>query len=366
MKNNQKTNFIISLSLLLVVLMGGVIAFLLFWQNFSNNFFLSNRDINLNSPEYLNSSFVIQDPRKVYISQDLKVDESFNYLEESVLGLFIKNKKEGENYFIEDELISGIIISSDGWVLMNVLGLNNTLKNKDDYILISKKDKKLFEIEELIYSEKKDLLFLKIKNPVNFSVRGFVNKTDLSLGQSLLAYNFSSQVSVNYLEKIDSGKIIKNSDNFFNYITLSSPLSEDFKNSFIFNLNGDLLALVDSDLKIKLVHDFRPHIYSLLRNKEIKDFDLGVYYADLKDVLNKDFPNNGAWIYNNNLPAITKGSLADFAGLKSGDIIIKVNNYELGPKISLGDALNNFVWGDKINLTVLRDGEMKDFKIDLR
>jgi S1-C subfamily serine protease len=340
----------------------------------SNGFWSFNQDINLNSPQYGNAGFIIQDPRKVYISQDLKIEENLSYFDEVVLGVFPKSKRadgaSGLDYVIGQELLSGLVISSDGWVLLNSLGQESVVdkisRNKSSYVVVSKKDNKIYEIEDFIEGPLIDFSFLKIKNTNSFPVKNFVNINDLRSGQSLLSHNFSGQTSVNFLSFVDSGANPKLSSNFKNSLLLSHPLTTDFKGEFVFNLNGDLLALIDNDLKVWPIHDFRPYIFSFLKNREIIAVDLGVYYVDLKEVVIKDRPAYGALVYNNGLPAVIKGSLAEQIGLREGDVIFKINNYEINNYSNLNDVWNNFVIGDKLVISILRENEIIDLKTEIK
>ncbi len=370
-KNPNLSVFLLLLALIFGIL-GGIISSFYLWPNFyDNNLSLGKNEINLNSPEYMGAGLIIQDPKKVYVSQDLKVEESINYLNESLVGIFPKIKSTStEKYFIEDELFSGIIISNDGWVMANVLGLNNfdknIFKNNNSFVLISKKAKKVYDIESVVDFSEKGLIFLKIKDASNLVVRNFVNISDIKNGQGIMAYNFSGDLNINYISKLEKGALLKFSDNFKNNIVLNNNLSDKFKNSFLFNINGDLLALSDSSLNIYPIHDFRPYIYHFLKTKELKKFDFGFYYIDLKDVADNNLPLYGAWVYNNNSNPVIKGKLADLFGIQSGDVIVKINNFEINDHLSFNDILNNFVIGDKISLFIIRDGELREIKIDLK
>lgn len=355
-------------------LIGGGLAYIYFNSWGGSNLLDSNQEVNLNSPEYNNTSLIIQDPKKVYISQDLKIEESLNYFSEAVIGVF-PVVKEGEqsyknNYVIGEEDFSGLIISNDGWVVVNVLESNNfdknILKNKDSYVIVSKKAKKIYNIEEVVDFSTRGLLFLKIKDVNNLPARSFVNVADLRSGQTILAYNFSGEIIVETINSITSGDNLKLSNNYQNHITLNNDLPESFKNGYLFNLSGDLLALIDADLKIRPIHDFRSNIYGFLKNKEISDIKFGLYYLDLKNIVSGQLPVSGALVYNNGLSPFIKGQIAESSGLQIGDIITKINNYEISEQANFNDVLNNFVPGDKISLIIIRNGETVELKIELK
>lgn len=357
------------ISLTLGLLVGLFIIFYL-WQVGPASFFtLLKTDLNLNSPEYSNANVIIQDPKKVYVSQDLKINESNNYLNEAVVGVFPKSKALSDARYIMDEnLMSGLIISSDGWILVNVLHKENfdkaIISNPASYVVISKKNKKLHEIDKVVYDSSSSILFIKMKSSSNLPVRNFINVSELSVGQTLLAYNFSGDVMINSIKSFDSGKLVKSTESFTNLIELNTPLSPNFKNSYIFDLNGDLIALIDADLKVRPIHDFRSGIFNFLSNKEVVKFKYGLSYINLSDIYQENLPNSGALIYNNGALAVQKGSLGEVAGILEGDVIVKINSYEI--KGDLNDVLNNFSAGDKLNISVWRKGDIKDFRLELK
>jgi S1-C subfamily serine protease len=365
-----KMNIIIGVIALVFGILGGLVSSVYLWPNILSSRNISNNEIDLSSPEYNKANLVIQYPKKVYINQDLQIEESTNYLQEAIVGVFPKNKNTmAGNYIMTDELSSGLIISSDGWVLLNVLNDKkfdkNIIKNKDSYSIISKKEKKVYEIDDVYDFSDQGLVFLKIKSDKYFTTRNFVNISDLRIGQTLMTYSFSSEVGINYLQKISSGDNIKFSDNYKNFIILNTSLTENFANSFIFNLSGDLLALIDGNLDIRPIHDFRSDIFTFLKNKELNKINWGLYYIDLEDVASSTFPQYGAWVYNNGLEAVTKNSVAAKSGIKTGDIITKINKYEINNFNSFNDVLNNFIVGDNISVFILRDGQTQELELKL-
>lgn len=372
-KKNKKIKVYLPALIFSLILgfLGGVFSYIYFYKNFYSSFPLS-QELDLNSWDNGGANFVIQDAKKIIINQDLKIEENIGYFSEATLGVFKKNKDAQDLYFFEDNILNGLVVSSDGWVLVNIFGLPNfdinILKNKNDYVLISKKDKKIYEIEDLNYSEKDSLLFLKIKGVDNFPVKFFYNFSDLKVGQSLLSYTFSGQVDPVFLMSKNQHSGVVNLDEFSNSLIFDKKQDDLFKNSFVFDLNGDLVALTSFDLKVYPVSDLKPLIFNSFKNKEIKKAKFGITYINTSKVLSADddFYSEGAWIYNNGLPAVEEDSLFGLAGLKTGDIIIRVNDYKIDSNNDLFDVLNNFIIGDKISLYILRDDNFIDLKVELK
>ncbi len=364
MKKTKKSSIFTTIILILILgLTIGTLIFLSLSLSSLNTLRDLNQSLDLDSPKYNNTSLVIQDPRRVYISQDLKIDETLNYLNESVVGIFLKNEKD--SYSLGEELFSGLVISSDGWVMVNILGqkdFNLGIVNKiEDYVLVSKKEKKVQEIEEVLDFSSEGFLLVKIKKATNLPVRNFSNISDLNPGQTVLLYNFQGELALNAIKSIDSGEDLKFSDQYYSQINLSQDIDDNFAQAYIFNLSGDLIALINKNLEVESVHAFRPLIYGFLKNKEMVPLKFGLWYLDLKNVIDPNLPLKG-----NIVSRVVAGSLAESSGLIAGDIITQVNNHEINDKANFNDVLNNFVPGDKLSIIVLREGQLMELKVELK
>ncbi len=88
---------------------------------------------------------------------------------------------------------------------------------------------------------------------------------------------------------------------------------------------------------------------------------LGVNYVNITPDIAKE--NNlpvsaGAYIYSSrSSSAIIKNSPAEKAGVKDGDIITAISGTEIGKAGSLSSLIGEYMVGDTIQLTILRDGE---------
>lgn len=366
-KKNSKIVLFLIVSLFLGFLGGAIFYF--YGPSYNQQIFSSELD--LNSWDYNRSNFIIQDAKKVVINQDLKIEENQNYFSEAVVGVFKKNKSVNDFYSLDEAVLSGVVVSSDGWVVVNILGLvnfdKNLIKDKSSFVIISKKDKKIHEIEDVFYSEENSFLFLKIKDASNLPVRPFFNFSSLKNGQSLLLYNLTGEIAPSSLLSRGSFSFPRSLDTFKNKLILNQ-INDSFANSFVFDLSGELVALVSADQQVYPISDFKPLIFSFFKNKEMLKFKLGLEYINLSSVVS---PNNtlyseGAWLYNNDLSAVKRGGLAEQAGLKTGDIITMVNEYKIDSNNDLFDVLNNFIVGDKLTFYVLRNDNLLEIKIDLK
>jgi S1-C subfamily serine protease len=109
----------------------------------------------------------------------------------------------------------------------------------------------------------------------------------------------------------------------------------------------------------------------LLKKNKIERTSLGVNYINLGthpkiDLQSGEMVSRGAILSGyKNMTAIVKGSQAEKAGLKLGDIIVAVEEDTIGAGESLSEIIQNYDSGQKIKLTIVRDGEEKVIEVVL-
>jgi serine protease Do len=134
------------------------------------------------------------------------------------------------------------------------------------------------------------------------------------------------------------------------------------------NINGEVIgintAIASGAQNIGFaqpINDVKGLISSVLGGGKLQQPYLGVRYVSLTNDLAKEFnlkTTRGAYVTSGSgQEAVVKGSPADKAGLEDHDVITKVNNITIDDKTSLTAALSRFKVGDKVTLTIVRDGK---------
>jgi putative serine protease PepD len=79
--------------------------------------------------------------------------------------------------------------------------------------------------------------------------------------------------------------------------------------------------------------------------------------------------DQGAWVSpkadSSGKPAVTPGSPAEAAGIKSGDIIVAIGDTTIDKEHPLNAVLAQSAPGDKVDLKVLRDGKTLTISVTL-
>ncbi len=108
---------------------------------------------------------------------------------------------------------------------------------------------------------------------------------------------------------------------------------------------------------------------NIIKNNSSKRAYMGVYYVNITpDVaVTYDLPvTSGAYISNSgSANSVIKDGPGDQAGLKDKDIITKINGINVGKAGTVSTLIGEYMPGDTIQLTILRDGKEKTLNLTL-
>jgi hypothetical protein len=333
-----------------------------------NNFSTNSSEVNLSGLNAGSSGLIIRDAKKVVVNQDQKISETINNIRPVLVGVFDKKSTTSEKttakivvekyYNLMNPLFIGLIITSDGWVVAPIASTSKADLATDKYVVIDS-NRKLYQIDKTSESKDGNLLFFHLAAAQNLPVKKNVPKTDFSLGQSLLLVNSFSLVQPTTLVSLsESGEVLSSEDSGLN---LSLALNGvDTKNSFVFNLAGDLAAIISRNQKVVPAFSYNYYWRNFLEKKSVGPAFLGLNYLDLsfiKLVSSSSEMAKGALVFSDeNGLAILKSSPAEKAGLKEADLITWVNNQELDANNGLAEIISTYQPQDKITLTFVRQG----------
>ncbi len=316
------------------------------------------------------SNLIIRDPRKVVVSQDAKIEETKEVINNSFFKLYNLDLVSTDYLFLDKPLALAMAISSDGW-MMAILEDNLESYSQEEILENFKiicHDRSIYSLSEFKFFEKNDLnlLFFKLENLNNLKVLNTVEMSKLQSAQSLLAYKGENKVALASL--IDHGfkNEVFSSDSFNR--ELSVKTQEYFNNnSFIFDLSGDFVGYIDSQSQFHPVLVLEMYWRSFLSDEEIKEVFLGIHYLNLSHVkfLENNY-NRGAMIYaSSSFSAFLENSPAYNSGLLEGDLISEVNGLELNDNLDLSEYILGLNPGDEILINYYRQGQKDQVEIIL-
>lgn len=375
MKDKIRKNIILLIALavvcgLLAGVFGGIIAGSYFTSDFSLPY--AKQEVNLTNLNNANSSFVIQDPKKVVINQDQKIAETINSLSTSIVGVFKEIdseensvSKRPEYYSLNNPLFVGLIMTGDGWVISSLSDEDKRIFSNKGFVAVSS-DRKIYKIDKIniVKDLPGDIVFFHLAGAENLSVRKTALRSELSLGQSLLVINSRNNAWPTTLASFEKTPDVLNSDSVNARLSLANNSDALQQNSLVFNLSGDLVAIINADKDVipAFAHNsYWQSFWSVVKN--IRPF-FGVNYLDLASAeIPGENLDKGALIYSSEKISVVKNSPAEKAGLVEGDIITWINNQELNKQNDLADIIATYKSGDKITVSYLRDNQEK--QVDL-
>lgn len=352
-------------------------------------------EINVLNGNYDGSNLIIRSAKKVVVEQNAKILESVNSLNNSFVGLFRKQeepvigdladakvKYDLSSFYKKDDILGqGFIITSDGWIVSSYVPqefrydierIGKVSEKRREQILkehvVITFDQIIYEIDAVVVDKIYNYSFWHI-NANDLPVKRFVDSEEINNGQLVMAVNWNGWVWLSTIlgQIADNQDQVRFSDNYFKFLELDQMPRKEFYGSFLFSLSGDMLGFIDREGKVGSITNYISCINCLLKDKDVKHASLGVYYIDLSQYAGKtdDLPENGALIaLNSKQLAIVKGSPADLAELRAGDIILSINNIQINKKNGLGEIIGRMIPGDMIDVKYLRD--KKEVNISLK
>ena len=333
-------------------------------------------EVNLSNLTAASPGLIIRDPKKVVVNQDVKISETISSLKTSFVSVFEKievpflaDKKNAngdssvENidysyyYDLNKPLFIGFIITSDGWAVASISDDFNF--SKKDLVVIDS-SRRVYEVSDLSAVNGDGLVFFRLADARNLPIRKNIAKSDFFIGQSLLAVKNLNLVNPLNLVSLSEKADLLNSENSNLNLGFSlSPL--ELKNNFIFDLAGDLAAIVNNQGELIPAFSYNYQWLSLMNVNDLGRPLFGVNYLNLSDIKiassSTDMSKGALLFSDGKVPAVMKNSPAAKSGLKEHDIITWINNYEINNDNDLAEIISFYKPGDKLNLIYLRDGK---------
>jgi len=302
----------------------------------------------------------------------------------SVVGIF-PEKKVGESiwdsiYLPSEQLGNGLILTSDGWIVTSEQVITTT--SSDLVVVFS--DKNMAKVERVVIDKASGAVFIKADaqglKVVKFgsSQIWFPGEQLLVLASSVASGKYKTALTnlarLNYQPAQKPQDLLQNSETYKEKVLLKDAVDREFFGSPVVNLKGEIIGILyggqlspsSSELSGNIVipHNYFSQVLkNLLANGEIDRPYLGVNYLDLAQIVGLDKNvsegrQSGAVLYGERgtLPAVMPDSPAAKAGLKAGDIIIKVNNEAVDTNNSLTELVQQYKVGDVLKLTIIFQG----------
>ena len=279
---------------------------------------------------------------------------------------------------------SGVIIRPDGYIVTN-----NHVVNGATEVQVVLNNNKTYEAKVIGTDEATDVALIKIEAE-GLPTIPFADSDNLRLGEWVLAigspYNLRSTITAGIVsakgrsmggttEQQDPyGRQSQSSQpkiKIESFIQTDAAVNPGNSGGALVNKAGELVGIntaimsqtgaysgysfaVPSNMVKKIVSD-------LIDFGNVRRALLGVTMQAIDDEIAKDLKlssMNGVYI-----KEVVKGSAADKAGMKEGDVLIAIDNTPLKSMTEVQAKVNSYRPGDKAVATVIRDGKTVDFDV---
>lgn len=273
---------------------------------------------------------------------------------------------------------TGVILSSNGYILTN----KHVVKDSTQLTVITS-DGEMYDNVKVIFQDPfNDLAFLKVSNPKNFKPIEIGDSKTVKVGQSVIAIGnslgqYQNTVTRGIISGTNRSITAQGSDqsveNLTDMLQTDAAINPGNSGGPLVNAGGQLIGINTAVTRGANGLGFaipisaaKGVIKQLGRNDDqIQRAMLGVRYIAVNPAIAKDkklSEKQGALITGSVIP----GSSADKAGLKEGDIIMKVNGLEIGKAGSLSTLLSEYAVGDEVQLVLKRGNETITVKAKLQ
>lgn len=276
---------------------------------------------------------------------------------------------------------TGVIVSKDGYVMTN----NHVLEAATDISVIDSDGEEYTDVKIIGRDPLNDIAFLKISSNQEFAPVTLGNSATIRTGQQVVAIGnalgqFKNTVTSGIISgtgrPITANTEAGNSESLTDLIQTDASINPGNSGGPLVNMAGQVIgintAIVEDANGIGFaipINATKGVLSGVLETGKISRSYLGVSYLTITPSVAREFSlsvNEGAYVHTTDgSNPIAANSPAAGSGLKSGDIITKVDDKEVGAKGSLSSILGEYKPGDRVTLTYLRGGKAQTATLTL-
>jgi Do/DeqQ family serine protease len=259
---------------------------------------------------------------------------------------------------------SGVIVDAkNGYIITN----HHVVENASE-ITITLLDNRTFSAKVVGSDEGADIAVLQAKQP-NLVAMTLGDSSKLEVGDYVVAignpFGLSHTVTAGIVSALGRTGINPDNTGYEDFIQTDASINPGNSGGALVNLRGELVGINSAILSgnggnigigfaipvnmVKGVED------QLIKFGQVKRGILGVQLLNVNADIAKEYglgESSGALV-----AGVAKGSAAERAGIKTGDIILSLNGVNMKGSAELRSAIGQLHVGDKVELGLLRDGK---------
>ncbi len=275
---------------------------------------------------------------------------------------------------------TGIVMTEDGYIVTNahVIYMSQYNAGKAKSVSVLFNDEKKYDAEIIAYDIETDLAVLKVDEN-GFTPATFGNSDDLRVGELVIAVG--NPLGFELFGSVTSGIVsalnreISINEKRMTLIQTDTAINEGNSGGPLLNSCGQVVGINSAKISSSLgsasveglgfaipINDAKVIIDDLINNGHVTGRpQIGVSAVDITEAYS-GYLGLPMGIY---VRDVTEGSAAEEAGIRTGDVIIGINDEAVSTMEELNSIKNKFKAGETITLKVFRDGEDLDVPLVL-
>ncbi|MAP81026.1 MAG: serine protease [Aequorivita sp.] len=266
---------------------------------------------------------------------------------------------------------SGVIVSPDGYIVTN----NHVIANATN-LEVTLNNNKTYKAELIGSDPNTDIALIKIEDNDDFPFVPFGDSNNVKIGEWVLAvgnpFNLTSTVTAGIIsaKARDLNQFDGNTQSF---IQTDAAVNRGNSGGALVNTRGELIGIntaITSETGSYVGYSFavpsnnaRKVIEDILEYGNVQRGILGIQVGNINPQIVEKYgidETQGVFV-----GGIEKGSGADKAGLKEGDIIKQLDGYKVTKFADLSGYLGSKRPSDIVEVTVMRNGKERKFPVKL-
>jgi len=260
---------------------------------------------------------------------------------------------------------SGIIVDArNGYIVTNAHVIGNAKK-----IIVTLKDKRQFYAKLVGKDLKADVAVIRIQ-PERLTAMRIANSKKIRVGDFVVAignpYGLGQSVTSGIVSAL--GRTGLGIEDFEDFIQTDAPINPGNSGGALVNLRGELIGIntailggrsggnvgISFAIPSAMIVNIKDQ---LVQHGRVERGQLGIEIQDIKPAMVKMFKltdGQGALI-----SGVAANSPADRAGIKTGDVITRVNGTVVTNSSNLKSMIGNLRMGSNVNMEYMRNGSVR-------
>lgn len=267
---------------------------------------------------------------------------------------------------------TGIVVSKNGYVITN----NHVVESATGVSVIDSAGEEYSDVKVIGRDPLNDIAFLKINSNKEFAPATLGNSATIRTGQQVVAIGnalgqYKNTVTSGIISgtgrPITAGTESGNTESLTDLIQTDASINPGNSGGPLVNMAGQIIgintAIVEDANGIGFaipINSTKGVLAGVLENGKVTRSYLGVSYLTVTPDVAREYKlsvKSGAYVHADESNPVVSNSPAARAGIKSGDVITKVNDQAVGTQGGLSSILGGYKPGDKVTLTYLRNGK---------